>query len=117
MKLSLVVLLLIPLVMLSQYKKVNHYVFEGKTIEVGHSFKVGPPSGVNGKYVNILTKGNFGSPPIPVETGLEDGVFEIEQIRILKKPVGGLDGANLVFRKRLMVRLKQAVKSGEIRLE
>jgi hypothetical protein len=102
-----------------QFKKVDKYTAStGKTISTGDAFELGLGSGQDGTYLYITMKPDIAAPAaFPMKQGKEGRKFEVELVRELKNPIGGLTGATVIFkagRTRYLVDLENAIRSKEI---
>ena len=103
----------------SQYKKIDTYTInEEFIVNVGDELTIGEPSSSSSEYLYIYVKPSaVVAQKIPLGVGVQGGVFEIIELKELKKPVGGLRGGAAIFKIRkakFMVDLESAIQSGEI---
>jgi len=101
-----------------QFKEVKTYQAGEQTLAQGDSFELGQGTGLEGAYVYVMTKPKtFAPAPQRLGPGYAGASFAIDQVLVLKKPVGGLDGASIVFEMRgqkMMVPIREGLESGEI---
>ncbi|MCP4978554.1 MAG: hypothetical protein GY931_20605, partial [Maribacter sp.] len=103
----------------AQFKKVDKYkVSNGTIISAGDTFELGHGSGQNENYLYITMKPVITDATVyQVEKGLEGRKFQVELIRQLKNPIGGLTGATIIFKigkTRYLIDIENAIRTKEL---
>jgi len=111
--------LLITIGTYGQFQKVDTYTAsDGTIISSGETFELGLGSGQDETYLYITMKPDISSAAAyKMKKGKAGRKFKVELIRKLKRPIGGLTGATVIFKTgktRYLVDLENAIRTKEI---
>ncbi|MGB5499501.1 MAG: hypothetical protein WBM77_11280 [Maribacter sp.] len=111
--------LLVTIGTYGQFQKVDTYTASnGTIISSGDTFKLGLGSGQDETYLYITMKPDISSAAAyKMKKGKAGKKFTVELIRKLKRPIGGLTGATVIFKvgkTRYLVDLENAIRTKEI---
>lgn len=115
MKTLLFLAVLLPVIAVSQYKKVEKWEsLSGDIVAVGDTFTMGSASGQNDQYLYVHSKPNAFIEPTYLRAGFDGKEFKIYQILVDKN--NEKDGF-LIFKyglAKFMVQGNMALKTGEV---